>query len=155
MLLLNRAFFSLQSNWIPTIVALANLFLNAVFDLAFYHLGAWGIPLSTAVVNIAGTAVLLVLMSRRLHGIEAGPTARTTAKVLVASAAVAAVSFGIWLPLDSELGRSFVAQLISVGCALLAAGAVYVAICRALGVRELGTLLALSRRRATPSGYGD
>ena len=32
MLMLNRAFFSLQSNWIPTAVALGNLFLNALLD---------------------------------------------------------------------------------------------------------------------------
>src|SRR5262249_654377 len=35
MLMLNRAFFSLQSNWLPTAVALGNLFLNAVLDVAF------------------------------------------------------------------------------------------------------------------------
>ena len=42
MLMLNRAFFSLQSNWIPTIVALGNLFVNLVLDLAVRtarHLG--------------------------------------------------------------------------------------------------------------------
>ena len=43
MLMLNRAFFSLQSNWVPTWIALGNLFLNAVLDLALYHVGAWGI----------------------------------------------------------------------------------------------------------------
>ena len=42
MLMLNRAFFSLQSPWLPTGVALANLGLNAVLDVAFSsrrHLG--------------------------------------------------------------------------------------------------------------------
>src|SRR5262249_44913660 len=56
MLLLNRAFFSLQSNWIPTAIALGNLVLNAAFDWALYPVGVWGIPLSTSIVNIAGTA---------------------------------------------------------------------------------------------------
>ena len=42
MLMLNRAFFSLQSNWFPTIVALANLGLNAALDAAFYRVGVWG-----------------------------------------------------------------------------------------------------------------
>src|SRR5205823_8291380 len=65
MLLLNRAFFSLQSNWIPTWVALANLALNAILDFAFYRFGTWGIPLSTTLVNVAGTVVLLVLLRRR------------------------------------------------------------------------------------------
>ena len=43
--MLNRAFFSLQSNWLPTTVALGNLFLNAILDFAFYRFGVWGIPL--------------------------------------------------------------------------------------------------------------
>ena len=42
MLMLNRAFFSLQSNWFPTIVALANLALNAALDVALYRVGIWG-----------------------------------------------------------------------------------------------------------------
>jgi len=66
MLMLNRAFFSLQSNWIPTIVAFANLGVNAALDAAFYRFGIWGIPLSTSIVNIAGTAALIVLLRRRL-----------------------------------------------------------------------------------------
>ena len=47
MLMLNRAFFSLQSPWTPTAVALGNLALNVILDLAFYPLGVWGIPLAT------------------------------------------------------------------------------------------------------------
>src|SRR5207248_11411868 len=66
MLLLNRAFFSLQSNWIPTTIALGNLFLNAILDFALYRVGAWGIPLATAIVNVAGTWALLVYLRRRL-----------------------------------------------------------------------------------------
>ncbi len=54
--MLNRSFFSLQENWVPTIVALANLFVNGLLDLAFSPLGIWGIPLATSAVNIAGTA---------------------------------------------------------------------------------------------------
>ena len=50
MLMLNRAFFSLQNAWIPTAVALANLALNAALDAAFYRLGIWGIPLATSIV---------------------------------------------------------------------------------------------------------
>ncbi len=61
MLMLNRAFFSLQSNWIPTLIALGNLALNAALDAAFYRLGTWGIPLATSVANVAAVVVLLAL----------------------------------------------------------------------------------------------
>ena len=146
MLMLNRAFFSLQSNWVPTAVALGNLGLNAVLDFAFYRFGVWGIPLATAVCNIAGVWALLVLLRRRLGRIELTSIASMTARVVVASAVVAAVSWLVWRPLDSVLGRSFPAQLVSLGAALLAAVAAYVLCCRLLRVRELDALLALSRR---------
>src|SRR2546430_2745539 len=51
MLLLNRGFFSLQSNWIPTSVALANLGFNAALDAAFHPSGTWGIPRPTSLVT--------------------------------------------------------------------------------------------------------
>src|SRR5581483_11839687 len=75
MLMLNRAFFSMRSNWIPTAIALGNLFLNAVLDLAFYHLGPWGIPLSTAVCNVAGTWALVIALRRRIHRLDGGAIA--------------------------------------------------------------------------------
>jgi putative peptidoglycan lipid II flippase len=148
MLMLNRAFFSLQSPWIPTAVAFGNLALNAALDAAFYRLGTWGIPLSTTVVNIAGTAALLDLLRRRLGRIEFTTTARTFVLVTIASAVLAGVSFGIWWLLDDALGRSVGAQIVSLGLALVAGGAAYALACRALGVRELQALLSLRRRAA-------
>src|SRR5256885_2003415 len=70
MLMLNRAFFSLRSNWIPTKIALGNLFLNAVLDLVLYRVGTWGIPLATAICNVAGTLALLVVLRRNIHRID-------------------------------------------------------------------------------------
>jgi putative peptidoglycan lipid II flippase len=145
MLMLNRAFFSLQSNWVPTVIALGNLFLNAVLDFAFYRLGVWGIPLGTAVCNIAGTWALLVLLRRRL-GPVGGEMGRTVTRVVAVSAVVAGVSYAIWKPLDSTLGHSFGAQVVSLGVALAAAGITFFVGCRTLRVRELDTLLSLRSR---------
>jgi putative peptidoglycan lipid II flippase len=146
MLMLNRAFFSLQSNWVPTAVALGNLGLNAVLDAIFYRFGTWGIPLSTSVCNIAGTIALVVLLRRRAGTFGELAIVSTIVRVAVASAAVAAVSYVVWHPLDDRLGRSFPAQVVSLGAALLAAGATYLIACRALRVREMQTLLSLRSR---------
>jgi putative peptidoglycan lipid II flippase len=148
MLLLNRGFFSLQSNWIPTAVALGNLGLNAALDAAFYRFGTWGIPLATSVVNVAGSAVLIVLMRRRLGRLGFEVIADSVARILVAAAVLAGAAYGTWYALDRELGRSFPAQLASVGLGLLVATAAYLVACRALRVRELGALLALRSRLA-------
>ena len=146
MLMLTRAFFSMQSNWVPTAIALGNLFLNALLDLAFYRFGTWGIPLATAVCNIVGTFALLVVLRRKLGRMDGGAIARTSSRVVVASAAVAAVSWTIWRTLDSAVGRSFGGQVLSLGLALSAAIAAYVISCRLLQVHEIDTLLSLRTR---------
>jgi putative peptidoglycan lipid II flippase len=146
MLLLNRGFFSLQSNWIPTSVALANLCLNAALDAAFYRFGTWGIPLATSLVNLAGSAVLLVLMRRRLGRLGFGRIMDSVLRIVTASVVLAVAAYGTWYELDSALGRGFLGQVVSVVTALVVGTAVYLIICRALKVRELGALLALRSR---------
>jgi len=146
MLLLNRAFFSRQSNWVPTIVALLNLGLNVVLDLVLYRVGVWGIPLATSLVNIAGAAALAYALRQRLGRLGLAAIGSSVARVLVASAAAAGVAYGVWWALDDALGRSFVAQMISLGTALLAAGASYVVGCRLLRVAELHAVLGLFKR---------
>ena len=146
MLMLNRAFFSLQSNWVPTAIALGNLFLNAVLDFAFYRLGVWGIPLGTAVCNVAATWALIVLLHRRLGTMEGAAITRTMVRVTIASAIVAGIAWIVWHPLDAALGRSFGGQVVSLGLALTAATAGYLFLCRAMRVRELDTLTSVWTR---------
>jgi putative peptidoglycan lipid II flippase len=148
MLMLNRAFFSLQSPWIPSWVALGNLGVNAALDAVFYRFGIWGIPLSTSLVNIAGTWALLVLFRRRMGGFELGETARSFLFVAVASAVLAAVAWWAWHLLDSGLGRSLAAQIVSLGLGLGLGFAAFLGACRLLGVHELDTMLRLRRSRA-------
>jgi putative peptidoglycan lipid II flippase len=147
MLMLNRAFFSLQSAWIPTAVALANLGVNAALDAAFYRVGIWGIPLSTSLVNIAGTFALLVLLRRKLGRLDLGRTLDSVIRIAIASALLAAVAYGVWRPLDDALGHRFVAQVVSLGLALVVGAAVYLLACRLLRVQELRALRLLRRSR--------
>ena len=51
MLMLTRGFYGLQSNWLPTAIAVGTLGLNAVLDVALYRVGIWGIPLATSLVE--------------------------------------------------------------------------------------------------------
>jgi putative peptidoglycan lipid II flippase len=148
MLMLNRAFFSLQSPWIPSWVAMGNLGINAALDATFYRLGTWGIPLSTSVVNIAGTWALLVLLRRRIGPLGLTSAARSFVLVAAASALLAAVSWSIWRLVDDVVGRSLPGQVASVGIGLTAGVVVFFAACRFLGVDELETMLRLRRARA-------
>jgi putative peptidoglycan lipid II flippase len=145
MLLLNRAFYGLQSNWTPTFVALGNLALNVVLFAAFYRLGVWGLPLATSLSNLAGAVVLIVLMWRRMSGVEAATTLTALVRIILASVVASGVAVLVWWGVDEALGRSIVGQVISVGLALGAGTLAYLGACRVLGVRELGSVLALRR----------
>jgi putative peptidoglycan lipid II flippase len=146
MLMLNRAFFSLQENWVPTLIAFGNLFANVILDVAFSPLGTWGIPLSTSIVNIAGTAALLVMLRRRIGRIGFAEVGASFMRVLACSVVAGAVAFGVWKPLDAVLGRSTGGQLVSLLPALAAAAIAYFAAGRILGVREMQALLSLRSR---------
>src|SRR5919201_5165209 len=125
MLMLNRAFFSLQSPWIPTAIALGNLGLNAALDAALYHVGVWGIPLATSLVNIAGAVGLLVVFRRRMGGAHEGQIATSYVRIAVAAAVAAGAAFAVWLGIDQALGRSLPAQILSVGGGIAAAAGVF------------------------------
>jgi putative peptidoglycan lipid II flippase len=146
MLMLNRAFFSLQRPWTPTAIALGNLAVNTLLAAALYRVGTWGIPLATSIANVIGTAALLIVFRRRMGRIEFGETARAALRVTVASAALAAVAYPLWYVLDEALGRSLAAQIVSLGTALVMGFATYLISCRLLGVRELDPLLSLLSR---------
>jgi putative peptidoglycan lipid II flippase len=149
MLMLNRAYFSLQTAWVPTAIALGTLALNAVLNAALYRVGVWGIPLATSIVNMVGTAALLVLFRRRLGRIDGRAIAASYARIALAAAAAGGAAFGIWYGLDEALGRSLGAQVVSVGLGILAGVGAFLAFAALLGVRELQTLLSLRRRSAT------
>jgi putative peptidoglycan lipid II flippase len=152
MLMLNRAFFSLQSPWIPTAVALGNLGLNAVLDALLYPVGVWGIPLATSLVNIGGTAALLIVFRRRMGRVDGGRIVDSYLRIAFASAVAAGIAFAVWFGLDAVVGRSLFGQILSVGGALAAAIMVFLGLSRALAIRELNTLLSLRRRSATTDG---
>ena len=147
MLILNRSFYALQSNWIPTVVALGAVGLNAALNAVFYRFGIWGIPLATAAVNIAGSIALLVMMRRRAGLENVGRTVGVVARIALAGAVAAGVGFLAWYGLDDALGRSVGAQLVSVSAGLGAAGLVYAGAARALRIRELEALLLLRAPR--------
>ena len=102
--------------------------------------GAWGIPLSTALVNVAGTIALVYLLRREMGGIDGRRTAASAARIVLAGAVAAGVSFAVWKPLDEALGHNlFITQLISLGLGL------------ALGIGAyIGVMPPAPRARARP-----
>jgi putative peptidoglycan lipid II flippase len=126
-LLLTRTFFSLQRPWITTGIAALNLGVNVAVSVALYKpFGIPGIVVGTAASSAAMTFAQMHFLRRELHGrLEGRQTAVDVAKMLVAAALLAAVSYGVWKVLDEALGRGLLGQIVSVGGGLMVGAVAY------------------------------
>jgi putative peptidoglycan lipid II flippase len=147
-LLLTRTFFSLQRPWLPTRLALWSILVNVVVSYALHGpMGIGGVVLGTTVSNVVLCVLEARVLRRGLGGLELTETLRAMALILAASALLGAVAYGAWYGLDSVLGRSLPAQLISVGVALALGGAAYAAVLLRSGLPEARQISALFARK--------
>ena len=147
-LLLTRTFFSLQKPWTPTALAGVTLVINVVVSASLYQpLGIAGVVLGTVAATAAMTVGQAFYLRRRIGGLQLGTTLKAVARILVAAAILGGVAYGTWYALDQAFGRSFVAQLISVGGALTLGSAAYAAVVLALRVPEARQIVDLFARR--------
>jgi putative peptidoglycan lipid II flippase len=146
-LLLTRTFFSLQRPWVPTAVAGSNLVVDVIFSFAFYSpFGVGGVVAATVIATISSVVAQAVILRRQLHGLDLPRLIDTSLRVVAAAALLAGVSYLIWYGLDDVLGRSLIAQIISLGAALAAGFATYFAAVLALRVPEASQIVRLLRR---------
>ncbi len=105
-LLLTRTFFSLQRPWIPTALAAANLVVNLILSLLLYKpFGIAGPVIGTAVASAGMTFAQGWYLRQELDGsFEGRATLLATTKILIASALLAAVIYGVWWPVDQAVG---------------------------------------------------
>ena len=146
-LLLTRVFFAVQRPWIPTRLAALNIIIDVIISIGLYKpLGIAGLIIGT----VAANAVMAALQFHRLRigfngHLEGAQTTMITARIVVASALLAGVSWVVWRVLDALLGTSLPAQIVSVGGAGLAGALVYMRAVLAMRVPEAHQVSRLIR----------
>jgi putative peptidoglycan lipid II flippase len=147
-LLQTRTFFSLQKPWQATGLAVIDLVVSAAAAAALYKpFGIGGIVAGTGIGTSAAVFAQAYILRRKFHGLELGRLLSTTIRISIASAALAAVGWVVWDVLDSALGRSTPAQIISLGSGLVLGGIAYLVAARMLRIAELEQIMRLLRRR--------
>jgi putative peptidoglycan lipid II flippase len=148
-LLLSRTFFALQRPWIPTRLAAMNLVVDIIVTASLYKpLGIAGLVIGTAVANAVMTALQLHRLRIGFNGrLEGGQTLMVTVRILVASAIMAAVAYGVWRLVHAVLGGSLVAQIVALGLAFAASCALYGKAVLLMRIPEARQIEALVRSR--------
>ncbi len=148
-LLLTRAFFAVQRPWIPTRLAGLNIIVDIVVSISLYKpLGIAGLIIGTLAANVVMTWLQLHRLRIGFDGrLEGEQTTMVTARIAIAAAALAGVSYLVWWLLHRLLGEAFVAQLISVGAAGVAGALVYARLVLVMRVPEAHQVGRLIRGR--------
>ncbi len=151
-IMLNRSFQSLQRPWLPLWVGIGNLVLNVILCWALHGpLGVPGITLSMALVSVVNCAALLVLLRREVGRVDGRRMASSAGRALLAAAALAGVSYGVWRGLGDLAAGGFWGLLAAVLAAVAAGAVAYVVLARLLRLEELTLVWRALRRRQPPA----
>lgn len=147
-------FYALGENRTPVKVSIATVAVNASLNIALVRLlGYRGLALGTSIAAMFNAAVLILLLHRRLDGLEdrrmLGAIVRIMSASAVMGAAAAATNAALvrWLP-----GDAIATQAARLAGAIAVALAVLALVAHALRIREFteGVALVMRRFRKSP-----
>jgi putative peptidoglycan lipid II flippase len=144
------AFYSLQDMKTPVKVAVAAMVLNIVFSLILMHtpLEHGGLALALSLASTIQLVILILVLRKRIGGVEGRAVAGSMAKSLLSSLIMAVCIYFLSLKLFAAImpgtivGLTF-GVLLVVGAGIL----IYLVIARLLRSRELISVLEVVRRR--------
>jgi putative peptidoglycan lipid II flippase len=130
-----------------------NIVVDIIVSVALYKpLGIAGLIIGTVIANAVMTALQIQRLRAGFNGrLEGAQTAMITARIAVASALLAGVSWVVWRLLDGILGVSLPAQIVSVTGAAAAGLFVYARAVLAMRIPEAHQVSRLVRGRLGPA----
>lgn len=136
--ILAPAFYALGESRIPMLISIGSMITNFVMNWSLVGLmQERGLALSTSTVALANSALLYLIMRKRINGLEEKRTAIALLKILFASAVMGVVCWLASAWMTRLLGSSFSARLVSVGISVAASGGVFYLGAYLLGIEEL------------------
>ncbi len=138
---LNPAFYALGDARTPMLVSLGSIAVNfatAYIMIRVANLGPAGLAMSTSVVALFGFFVLFGILRAKIGGVHGRELAAGIAKVALASLVMGSVVAVSSRAVSSWLGVSQLARLADLAISLPIGLVVFYAMCRMLGVEELG-----------------
>lgn len=124
--IISPTFYALQRSRVPVMVSAASVVVNVALNLALVRvMGYRGLALGTSLTAIVNASLQLMLLRREINGIEGRRIAASLARVTIAGALMAAVTWAAYAGLEQVLpGDGLMAQIarltITIGVSLAA-----------------------------------
>jgi putative peptidoglycan lipid II flippase len=146
--LLTRAFYAMQDTRTPALVNIAAAVVNVGADLLFmlgFGLGVPGLALGHATSYLFASGVCLVILRRRIGGLDGARIGRTVARVVPSSALAAVTALLVTLPFGDDV--SLTGLVLEVGLAIAAGVLVFVAAALMFRISEVDDVVKATRGR--------
>jgi putative peptidoglycan lipid II flippase len=145
---LGRGFFAMQDTRTPLSITKAMIVLFTLSCFALnYLLGFEGLALAMSLVATVNMGIFLVLLGRRVGGLDIRGMARSAARIFAAAALSGGAAWGVLRALDAVIADTKPGAALQLAVAGGVALAVYVGACALLRVPELSGVRAMFRRR--------
>jgi len=139
--LLLRAYYAMQNTRTPALVNISAVAINVAADLILFFgfdLGVQGLALGHAISYGFGSVALLLLIRRRLRGIDGARVLGTIGRTLLAGAATAATAWLVARWLGTTVGTATLTeQSLQVFTAIASGVAVFVAASTVMRIEEV------------------
>lgn len=147
-ILLTRAFYSLQDTRTPVKIGIVTVLINLSLSLVLIrYLQLGGLALANALANLANMALLFWYLSKRIPGLRRGGLLKFSLAVIAASGLMAAASYAVSEALAGLL-PGVAGMIIQVGLAITAGVAVYVAAISIMKIEEVRLFWRAARKAA-------
>ncbi len=158
--ILSRGFHAMQETRTPVYITTPMVAVFILYAAVYTHFapsGFLGLAVGTSIVGIATMLLFLVLLQKRVGGLDLAGIARSVGRITVASFAAGGTSWIAGNALVSLLGKGKGGSVVTVLAAGGAGVVVYAALCLVLRVPELRTIRDMFRRspRLAASGATD
>ena len=140
-----RAFYALHNTWTPVLVGVAAMALNILLSIWWVrYLGFGGLALANSTATLLEALLLLILLRRRLGGVDGRALALSVGRTALAAGVMGAALYPLaqWAAIQAA-GMQMAADAI----ALLGGVALFIGVSALLRAPELGQVVALARRR--------
>jgi putative peptidoglycan lipid II flippase len=136
--IISPTFYAMGRSRVPVMVSAGSVLVNVALNVTLVRiLGYRGLALGTSITAIVNASVQLVLLRRELHGIEGARIAASFARVVAASVAMGAVTWGVHTALLGALpGAALVMQMIRLVITIAVSLASLAAVAQVLGIHE-------------------
>ncbi len=142
-------FYALGRARIPVLISVAAVALNIGLNLALMKpLGFKGLALATSLAALTNMGLLMLVLEKKVGSLRLPDLARYFLKILAASAAMAAVLFGIQKGVALNLAQSgLLVRWAYLAVLFVVAAGTYLALAQFLKIREMALVMGILKKK--------